>query len=174
MINKRILKGYIGMNIREDMDKMNTIQKRSLQIKVALKNIGTISKIACRQYLFFPQIEIALTTRCSLRCRDCSNLMQFYDHPQDVDFDTNCKSVDNVLSAVDKIDRFILLGGEPFLYSRLSDILEKVIDAGNKVNRVWIYSNGTILPQEEKLISLMKNPKVTLFISNYGGGVQAT
>ncbi len=120
------------------------------------------------KYVFFPQVEIALTTKCTLRCKDCSNLMQYYDKPADIGLDKNIESINNFLTNTDLVDRFILLGGEPFLYKELAAVLRVVLGYKNKVKRVWIYTNGTIVPKDEELLYLLANKKVRVHISNYG------
>lgn len=168
MASLKYLKYYIGtLTDSEKMEKKNYIQRKLIIIKKMLENYSGIIKVLRGEFVFFPQIEIALTTRCSLRCKDCSNLMQYYEKPKDCSLEINMASVTNFLSEVDYVDRFILLGGEPFLYKELPIILEKILSS-EKVKRVWIYSNGTILPQDMKLLELMSNKKFLLFISNYG------
>lgn len=162
------LKYFIGtLTDSEEMGKKTFVQRKTVIIKKILENYKNVIKIIRGKFLFFPQVEIALTTRCTLRCKDCSNLMQYYEKPKDCSFEINMISVSNFLDAVDYVDRFILLGGEPFLYKELPIILEKILN-NDKVRRVWIYSNGTILPKDPILHELMKNKKVLLYISNYG------
>ena len=162
------LKYFIGtLTDSEEMGKKTFVQRKTVIIRKVLENYKNVIKIIRGKFLFFPQVEIALTTRCTLRCKDCSNLMQYYEKPKDCSFEINMTSVSNFLDAVDYVDRFILLGGEPFLYKELPIILEKIL-ASDKVRRVWIYSNGTLLPHDMKLLELMCNEKVQLYISNYG------
>lgn len=168
MASLKNLKYYIGiLTDSEDMNRKSFFYRKIIIIKKILENYSSIKKVLKGEFVFFPQVEIALTTRCSLRCKDCSNLMQYFENPKDCSFEINMASVTNFLSEVDYVDRFILLGGEPFLYKELPDILEEIINS-DKVKRVWIYSNGTILPQDLKLLKLMNNKKVLLYISNYG------
>lgn len=137
-------------------------------ILTGIVKLPSVIKILRKQYVFFPQVEIALTTRCSLRCKDCSNLMQYYDKPYDIDLETNLKSIRNFLDNVDLVDRFILLGGEPFLYKEIGTVIKEILAYGDKVKRIWIYTNGTIVPTDEYVIKILKNEKIKIHISNYG------
>ena len=38
-----------------------------------------------------------ITTKCSLKCRNCSNLMQYYTKPQDTELNQLFKSIDNLM-----------------------------------------------------------------------------
>ena len=40
-----------------------------------------------KEKLVFNRIQYVVTERCSLRCRDCSHLIQYYQHPKDIDLD---------------------------------------------------------------------------------------
>ena len=48
-------------------------------------------------------IDVQITEKCSLKCKDCSNLMQYYKKPIDADFEILTKSIDKILNAVDLI-----------------------------------------------------------------------
>ena len=43
-------------------------------------------------------IDIQVTEKCSLKCKDCSNLMQYYKRPQDSNIDILFKSVEKFIS----------------------------------------------------------------------------
>lgn len=46
-----------------------------------------INDIFVRRKLYLPYLEVVVTTKCSLICRDCGNLMQYYSKPYDLDKD---------------------------------------------------------------------------------------
>ena len=60
-------------------------------------------------------IDVQITEKCSLKCKDCSNLMQYYKKPQDSDFHVLTKSVDKILNSIDFVDELRVLGGDPFM-----------------------------------------------------------
>ncbi len=111
-----------------------------------------------------PRLVVELTTACTLKCKHCNNLIPKLK-PRNVDVD---KVKENILSIIDASDKIIILeliGGEPFLYPQLKDVLELVLKQ-DKIFEVEITTNGTLLPNEE-LLSLLKNPKVVVHISRY-------
>lgn len=112
------------------------------------------------------RLVVVLGTKCSLRCRDCSNLMPYYKPQEDFDKEEIITSLNNITEKTQSILKCELIGGEPFLSKNLSDVLEYVIK-NEIIKAVEITTNGTIIPNE-KLIPLLKNPKVQIRISDYG------
>ncbi|MBI5079289.1 hypothetical protein HZB06_01260 [Candidatus Wolfebacteria bacterium] len=116
--------------------------------------------------IFLRSIDVIITERCSLKCRDCSNLMQYYENPQNCDTGMLLKSLDIFCAIIDEVMDFRIIGGEPFMNKEWHVIAKKLIDEP-KAKRIVIYTNGTIIPNE-KHIPLLKNGKVLIIISDYG------
>ena len=68
--------------------------------------------------LYLNSIDLVLTEKCSLKCKDCSNLMQYYAKPVDEDFDTLINSIDKILSNVGFIREIRIIGGEPLFIKK--------------------------------------------------------
>jgi len=111
------------------------------------------------------RVEMPITNRCTLRCKDCGNLIPFYVNPTDTDTDQIIQDIDDFLSNVDRVYRFAIMGGEAFLHPGLHVILTHLI-RNKKVNIVHVYTNATIIPAEA-IMSLMQNPKVYVTVSDY-------
>lgn len=111
-------------------------------------------------------LDWVITEKCSLRCRDCSNLMQYYSTPQNYGKEDLQRNLDRVLEVAGRIFDVRVLGGEPFMNPYLPEIMEKYLEDDRVIN-FTIYTNGTILPNERTLQAL-RNPKVKCQISNYG------
>ena len=116
--------------------------------------------------LFLRSVDIIITERCSLKCRDCSNLTQYYKNPKDCDIKELIKSIDVFCSSMDGINEFRVIGGEPFM-NKYFDLIIKRLNDEPKVKKIIIYTNGTIIPAEDKIEGL-KNNKVLLIITDYG------
>lgn len=111
-------------------------------------------------------IDFVITERCSLRCKDCFNLMPYYQNPQNYKYEeliTTLKEVENIF---DEICEFRILGGEPFITPYVYKIVDYVSKIEN-INFVVIYTNGTILP-DAKWLKTIDKEKVVFRISNYG------
>jgi len=116
--------------------------------------------------LFLRSIDIVITERCSLKCKDCSNLMQYYENPQNCDMTKMLKCIDALCKIVDEVMDFRVIGGEPFMNRDWHVAVDKLVNE-SKGKRIVIYTNGTIIP-DEKHIPMLKNKKVVVIISDYG------
>lgn len=112
-----------------------------------------------------PRIPIILTPKCSLRCKECNNLMWKFTTYQDLSTDIIMKSLEKIIGSFDFIPSVELIGGEPFTAKNLKEILDFLIKE-EKVLRVEITTNATVLPQQEWINSL-QNEKVIVRISDY-------
>ncbi len=111
-------------------------------------------------------IDLMLTEKCSLKCKDCSNLMQLYAKPIDQDFEMVKESIDTFLNTVDYCREIRLLGGEPLMYKKIDLVIEHLLKYNN-YDQIRINTNGTIVPKENK-IKVFQNKKIFFDISNYG------
>lgn len=116
--------------------------------------------------LFLRSVDIIVTERCSNKCRDCANLMQYYEHPKDCDVSELIKSIDAFCNIVDEVNEFRVLGGEPFVHRDFHLIVRRLIDEP-KTKKVIIYTNGAIIPTEGQ-ITAIKSDKVLFIITDYG------
>jgi hypothetical protein len=116
--------------------------------------------------LFIRSVDLILTEKCSLKCVDCSNLMQYYEKPVDVSLNELQQNLDDLCQIADEINEIRIIGGDPLMNK---DFHQAIIYAAGKqnVNKVVVYTNGTICPSEEK-IAAIAHPKVFVFITTYG------
>jgi hypothetical protein len=157
---KNILKGemrrnHAGGEFTEDFDILVLENMMRSQIKYLDENV-----------LFIRSVDLILTEKCSLKCVDCSNLMQYYDKPVDIVFQEICEDLDNLCEIADEINEIRIIGGDPLMNK---DFHKAISYAANKknVNKVVVYTNGTICPPREKILEIA-HPKVFIFITTYG------
>ena len=112
-------------------------------------------------------VDIQVTERCTMKCLDCSNLMQYYEKPINADAEILEFSIINLLDAVDEISEIRILGGEPFLYKNLNIIID-LFSNNKKVDKVIIYTNATFIPNYDTLNSMI-NGKILVEITDYVG-----
>lgn len=131
-----------------------------------LKYVETAYTYLKKDELDIARLVVVLGTKCSLRCRDCNNLLPYYQIQEDFDKEQIINSLINITDNARSILRCELIGGEPFLSKNLDDVLEWVIK-NETIKSVEITTNGTITPNE-KTIPLLQNPMVLVRISDYG------
>ena len=110
-------------------------------------------------------VDLMITEKCSMKCRDCSNLMQYYEHPENADLTQMYAMIDGLCGKMDEIYEFRVIGGEPFMHKDLHTVVEYVRKKPN-VLKVSIFTNGTILPREHQWAAF-EHSKVRLFITDY-------
>lgn len=114
-------------------------------------------------------LDVVITECCSLKCRNCSNLMQYYHRPENLDPEEVISSLRRLFKAV-RVSQLKILGGEPFVSQKvLIKILEYLKEeALDRFDDVEIITNGTIMPSEECLMAIKNTPKLKVLFSNYG------
>jgi organic radical activating enzyme len=116
--------------------------------------------------LFLRSVDIIVTERCSLKCRDCSNLMQYYQRPVDCHISQVVSDIDALCATVDGLNEVRLIGGEPLMNRDFGLVVQRLVSEP-KVRRIVIYTNGTIVPNSRQL-ELLRDRKLLFLITDYG------
>ena len=113
-----------------------------------------------------PRIEFVLTSKCSLKCKYCSNYIPLVKNKYEYTLEEFKNNID-VLTRVSRINTLLLLGGEPLILKNLHEYVEYIAQ-NSKINDIYIVTNCTIMP-DEKLLEIIKkyNNKVKFYLSNY-------
>lgn len=121
--------------------------------------------------LYSRRLDIALTERCTLKCRKCNMFMPYFREPSDLDKAEVLQQIDQYFDLVTYVEGFNLLGGEPFLYEALPDIVTYVGERyRDRIEHFKIFTNGMLLPTAETLSSF-QNYSVEVQISDYTSAV---
>ncbi len=113
-----------------------------------------------------PSLDLILTEKCTLKCADCSNLMPYFKRPVDSDLNQMLMNLNLILDNIDLLTELRILGGEPFIFRKINEIL-KFASSQKKIPNIVVYTNGTIVPRPETIENLV-NDKIILEITNYG------
>ncbi|MDR2098113.1 MAG: 4Fe-4S cluster-binding domain-containing protein, partial [Spirochaetaceae bacterium] len=111
-------------------------------------------------------VDVPVTMKCSLRCKDCANLMQYFGEPRHADFDTMRLSLTKLFNVMEYIFEVRVLGGEPFVNPELYKYLDFIESYSPKYTFLTVLTNGTVIP-DQKTLDRLANPKVILKISEY-------
>ena len=115
--------------------------------------------------VYMRSLDVMVTTKCSLKCTYCSNLMQYYVDPKDTENDEVFSALDLVHANVDHISEYRVIGGEPLMNKGWADIVNGI----SKINteaRIDIYTNATISPKDEQLKSF-QGKNINFIITDY-------
>src|SRR6185436_6913648 len=100
-----------------------------------------------------------------MKCKDCSNWMQYYENPENAELDEMLKTIDSMTQKMDEIYEFRLIGGEPFMNKELHLVAEHLTTKEN-VQKVSVFTNATIVPKEHQW-QAFQHPKIRFFITDY-------
>jgi len=136
-------------------------------IKFSIESCITIHRAFLDpEWLFLRSVDLIITERCSLKCKDCANLMQYYERPRNVPMEMIEQSIDAMCAIADEIMEIRIIGGDAFMNKEWPRVVAKLLTE-DKIRRIAIYTNGAIVPSEEQS-SLLRHPKVLLVITDYG------
>ena len=116
-----------------------------------------------------PTMDFNITTRCTLKCRDCGSLMPLYTKAQHYDetIDSFKARLDALLNNVCHIYQFKIIGGEPLLNADFAEMVDYACSK-KQILLIEIVTNGTIIPNQIMLDSLVRNRhRIAVFVSNY-------
>lgn len=117
--------------------------------------------------LVITEAHIALTTRCTLNCKNCNMFIPSHKIKEDLSFSNLQETIDNMFKNIDKVLRLILLGGEPFLHKDIDRIIKYIMDNYcHNIVSIEIVTNGTIIPNND-ILSTIKKYNVSIAISDY-------
>lgn len=61
--------------------------------------------------IYLHNLDFVTTEKCSLRCKDCSNLIPYYKKPINIDMDESLEALDRFFDAIDFLSEIRVLGG---------------------------------------------------------------
>ena len=97
--------------------------------------------------IYLRSLDVMITTKCSLKCESCANLMQYYVAAKNTDHEI-LSAIEILNDNVDAISEFRIIGGEPFMNKGWAHIVNGIIEK-HPERKIFIYTNGTIVPKDE-------------------------
>lgn len=113
------------------------------------------------------QLFLNITTRCSLRCRDCSLFIPYVTNPCNYPSQEIMTDLNKVLDALGQVRIVNFYGGEPLLHPDLAQMIRSLRNE-TRIDRISIITNGTIVPNEDVLQAIKEEPRFMVRISDYG------
>jgi sulfatase maturation enzyme AslB (radical SAM superfamily) len=115
---------------------------------------------------FLHSVDIVISEKCTLNCKDCANLMQYYKNAKNIDYEMIVRDFENLTSKIEHIFEVRLIGGEPFFNKDIYRIIDYFLET-TKITKLVIYTNATI-PLKAELMKKYVTPKLVFSITDYG------
>lgn len=154
----------VAVPVLEELDKYGILNDIIYKYGVSSKN-ELVEEMLMGRLSAIPRVPVVLTPKCSLRCKECSNLMWKFEEFRDLSTVKIIASLEKMIKYFDFLPCVELIGGEPFAAANLKEVLDYLV-CQKKVLNVEITTNGTILPKQD-LIESLQNEKVIVRISDY-------
>lgn len=155
---------YSYEKIKNEMENFGFIENQDFCI---LERFSEEWNLRWRGKCVLSKIDTVITSRCSLRCKNCNMFVCHAPEQKDIDIDRLKNNFDIFFDSVDYVYEYTLLGGEPFLHRNIAEIItylgEKYDD---RIGQINLISNGMIMPNND-LLEIMKKYQVTVHISDY-------
>ena len=117
--------------------------------------------------LIIPYLPLYITTKCSLNCEKCNNLIpDLKCKGVDFSWDKTKASLERILDCIDEMIFCELVGGEPFLAPEFEQILDFVASQ-SKIRRFVVVTNATVSPPQS-VIRKLADYKALVRVSDYG------
>mgnify|MGYP006090568941 FL=1 len=116
--------------------------------------------------IYMRSLDVMITTKCSLKCANCSNLMQYYTKPTNSLHEGTLDAIEIINQNVDDISEFRIIGGEPLMNKDWAFIVKGILEK-KPDRKIFVYSNGTIAPKDDHL-KLFDTKNVNFIVTDYG------
>lgn len=121
--------------------------------------------------LSMDRVSCHVTARCNLRCRMCAvyipRLYELGNVPEYPIEDIK-QSFKTYFELVEHVRLISITGGEPMLYPDLAELIEFLLDYGERFSKLEVFTNGSITVPDSVLRAMSKSGKMVLFVDNYG------
>lgn len=112
-------------------------------------------------------MEYHVSWHCNLKCRGCAHYSNLFDKPLFGNLDQFRKHLLRLRELFDHIERFRLLGGEPFLNPQIGEFVKAVREAFPNTD-LRVVSNGLLIPRlGSDVLEILRRYGVTIDISTY-------
>lgn len=115
------------------------------------------------------RMSIVPTTRCTLKCKLCSNHMPAFLNPSDIPVQIIMQDIDALFSLFDHIEWLQFVGGEIFMHPHLAEVYRYSQRYVKYFDKLILETNATLLPKKEELEALSEyGDMAQVMISDYG------
>lgn len=113
-------------------------------------------------------VDMTVSAKCNFKCKKCNMFMPYYKTDIKYSLEDLKTNTDQFFRMVDYVCYIGFIGGEPLLFTQLSELIEYIKENySDKVGNFTIHTNGSIKPSQD-LVNVIKKYNITVAISDYG------
>jgi|GEM_PF-3147783 len=143
-------------------------QANALKIlPLTIRKLVLPAGISDNRSLVIDILQLIVTEKCTLKCRHCANLMQYFTNPQHMNLEQIYRDIDLLFSKADWVRSFFIFGGEAFLYKEFQKVMSYLTRFKKQIGGLCVTTNGTIVPSDDTLHA-MRECGMSVGISDYG------
>lgn len=125
-----------------------------------------------KEKIYVPKTDVTVTSLCSLNCEKCTMFVPYWKNKISFDIKQLKADADIYFRCVDFVLDMNFIGGEPFLYKELDELLSWYGERyRERIGHLGIITNGTIIPKESTL-DIIKQYNISVSISDYSEAVK--
>lgn len=116
------------------------------------------------------RVGLTCSLKCNLNCKLCVVRSPYHWNDKFPSVKEIAEYIRRYFNIVDYVDFFTISGGEPLLYSEFPSLLDELLHYIDKIGKLEIITNGTILPNKALLSAIRKYDRNSLkfIIDDYG------
>ncbi len=134
------------------------------------QDFDLVGKISYKKRKFESFFGYILGNYCTLQCKNCNEMIPYHKERSFVSKEEVLKDCKHLIASCTFLPCMELVGGEPFLYPELEELLEELLKIKN-LGYIKIFTNGTVVPKDS-LCKILKNRRIVINLSNYTEAVQ--
>ncbi len=161
---------FLTNPIKEEIKHVLRYKDISSECLEGMKYVVDILEIMNNSAIVLPRVVIEVTTHCTLKCKYCNNLMPYYQKKRHLDLDFIEKDIEQLFSIVQHILVLELIGGEPFCYPQIYDLL-LFLKKIERYDILEITTNGTIIP-DNNVLEVLRDERIIVRISEYNASAK--
>ena len=141
--------------------------------RVARKKHGMITRYIADSILRhglvqIMQIDVVMTTFCSLNCKNCSEWVPYLKEKKTFSLKMLKRNIDMLFRNIDYVQRINIIGGEAMLHPSLPEFIGHLFKYKEKIGYILFITNGTILPNNELLSTVSRGgEQIRVVIDSY-------
>lgn len=116
----------------------------------------------------FSRVGFNITYRCTLKCKLCLTFTPYWPHPAPhYPYEEIKRQIEHFFDIAETVGIISITGGEPLLHPDLLKIIDLIGVYRDRIGRIDLVTNGTMVPSKE-LARMLKKLDCRVILDDYG------